>query len=247
MNRAKGIRRGKGRGTQGQSLLLFALTLPILMMVAALVLDVGWSYYTNKKAQAAADATALAAVNSVLQQVGPGGSVDCSVAGCQDAGICPTSGNLHNACLYGAANGFSNGGSGGQQTLQVAANTTSTAPGEPNVQVAYWVQATAQQTLSQWFGGMINSSPLKPGASATAALRKADVNASLYLLNRSSDCFVSALNIGLICGEDFLALGWNNITAANGIYMASSNPTGLGLPAIAAGTVAVGNVNVSAP
>jgi len=58
---------------------------------------------------------------------------------------------------------------------------------------------------------------------------------------------VSALNIGLVCGEDFLALGWNSIDSEKGIYMASSNATGLGLPKIAAGTVAVGNVSVDAP
>jgi hypothetical protein len=90
------------------------------------------------------------------------------------------------------------------------------------------------------------SNGLTASATATAALRRTNINASLYLLNRSSDCFVSALNIGLVCGEDFLALGLNSVSAGGGIYMSSSNASGLGLPAIAAGSV-TGLVTVTSP
>lgn len=128
----------------------------------------------------------------------------------------------------------------------VAAGGGGTAPGVPNVPVDYWVQVTTQNSLPQWFSGFFLSNGFTASATATAALRRTTANASLYLLNRSSDCFVSALNIGVICGEDFLSLGLNTVNAGGGIYMSSSNGSGIGLPAIAAGTV-TGLTTVTAP
>jgi Putative Flp pilus-assembly TadE/G-like len=233
---------------RGQTLLLFALVAPMLLMLTAFILDVGWGYYVGKKAQNAADAAALAAVDNVLQQIGPGGTVACGTSvECQPAGACPAAGNLYDGCQYGAANGFSQGGDSGHQSFSIAADTSTYAPNVPNIPVAYWTQVVAQNTLPKWFSGMISSAALSPAARATAVLRNVNANGSLYLLNHSSDCFLSALDIGVVCGEDFLALGFNSITAAGGIYMASANGTGLGLPNIAAGTIAVGDVTVASP
>ena len=226
----------------------FALVMPMLLMLAGFVLDVGWAYFISKKAQTAADSAALASVDAVLQQVGPGGSVTCGTnVGCQSVGACPSTGNLYSGCEYANANGFAQGGDHGRQTLSIAAGTSEYAPNVPDIPVSYWTQVVAQDTTSKWFSGLISPSVLSPAARATAALVQQSLSGSLYLLNHSSDCFVSALNIGLVCGEDFLGLGFNNITTGSGIYMASSNPSGIGLPNIAAGTVAVGNVTVSAP
>jgi hypothetical protein len=234
------------RSERGQAMILFALVLPVLLIMFTFVLDVGFSYFVSKKAQTAADAAALAAVNQALQQVGPGGQVTCATADCQSAGVCPGSGNLHNGCQYAAANGFSQLGQNGQQSLSIAAGTTQFAPNVPNIPVSYWTQVVAQQALPKWFSGLISSSGLSPAARATAALRQSQLAGSMYLLNHASDCFVSALDIGLVCGEDFLALGFNDIHTGGGIYMASSNASGVGLPGIAAGTIAVGGVTVQA-
>ena len=235
------------RSEKGAALLLFSLTVPFLLAMLALVLDVGWSYYISKRAQNATDAAAMAAVTQVLSEVGPGGTVRCGTADCQSEGACPGSGNLHVACQYASANGFVHGGDSGRQSFTVAADATQYAPNVPNVRVAYWAQTFAKHSIPQWFSGLISSEGLNPSIRSTAALRNADLKASLYLLNHASDCFVSALNIGLVCGEDFLALGLNSIHANGGIYMASSNAAGLGLPNIAAATVAVGSVSVQAP
>ncbi|MEO8128347.1 MAG: pilus assembly protein TadG-related protein [Bryobacteraceae bacterium] len=230
------------------ALLLFSLTAPFLLIMLALVLDVGWSYYTNKRAQNAADAAAMAAVSQVLTQVGSGGTVNCGgTAVCQGAGSCPASGNLQTACQYAAANGFVDGGDSGRQSFTIAGNASQFAPSVPNVRVAYWAEAVAQQSVPQWFSGLLTSTPFRPVVRSTAALRMVDLKASLYLLNRASDCFASILNLGVVCGSDFIALGANTIRADGGIYMASSNAAGLGLPNIAAGTVAVGGVSVQAP
>jgi Flp pilus assembly protein TadG len=234
------------KAERGQALVLMALMFAVLFSIVGLVLDVGWSYYVSRRAQAAADAAALAAVSQAAI-ASAGASLDCGTVGCQSAAPCPSSGNLLVACEYAAANGFTSGGAGGAQTVQVAAGTGGTAPGLPNVPVDYWVQVTTRQNLPQWFSGFISKTGLSPTSRATAALLSSSFGVSLDLLNRSSDCFVSALNIGLVCGEDFLSLGVNSITAPGGIYMSSSNATGLGIPAMPAGTVVVGAATVTAP
>jgi len=234
------------KSERGQALLPFALVFVALFGMVGLVLDVGWSYYVGKKAQTAADAAAQAAVAQALIQNGPAATPNCSTLGCQAATSCPASSNLLTACAYGLANGFAPGGEGGQQTVMVAAGGAGTAPGVPNVPVDYWVQVTMTNALPQWFSGFFMSTGFTPSAVATAALRRTNINASLYLLNRASDCFVSALNVGVICGEDFLSLGLNTVNAGGGIYMSSSNGSGIGLPAIAAGTV-TGLATVTAP
>jgi hypothetical protein len=230
-------------GERGQSLIFFALSVPLLLGALALVLDAGWAFYTKKKAQTAVDAAALAAVNDARERVGLGGQPTCGILGCQSEGACPASGTLHVACRYAAANGFADGAA---QTVRVAAGTTANAPGAPGIPVDYWVEVTARQNMDRWFVGLLTDTALSPAARATAALRRSSASGSLYLLNRKTDCFASALNIGVVCGEDFLALGSNRIHAPGGIYMASSNPSGIGLPNIAAGTVLL-NVEVDAP
>jgi hypothetical protein len=234
------------RSERGQALLPFALVFVALFGMVGLVLDVGWSYYVGKKAQTAADAAAQAAVSQGLLQNGPAATPNCSTLGCQSASACPATSNLLTACEYASANGFTSGGDGGRQTVQISAGGSGTAPGVPNVPVDYWVQVKMSNSLPQWFSGFFMSNGLTASATATAALRRTSANASLYLLNRSSDCFVSALNIGVICGEDFLSLGLNTVNAGGGIYMSSSNASGLGLPAIAAGTV-TGLASVTSP
>jgi Flp pilus assembly protein TadG len=239
-------RKNNRNSERGQALLPFALVFVALFGMVGLVLDVGWSYYVGKKAQTAADAAAQAAVAQALTQNGPSATPDCSTLGCQAATSCPSTSDLLNACQYASVNGFSAGGDSGRQTVMVAAGSGGTAPGVPNVPVDYWVQVTMSNSLPQWFSGFFTSKGFTPTATATAALRRTNLNASLYLLNRASDCFVSALNIGVICGEDYLSLGLNTVNAGGGIYMSSSNGSGLGLPAIAAATV-TGLATVTAP
>lgn len=234
------------KNERGQALLPFALVFVVLFGMVGLVLDVGWGYYVGKKAQTAADSAAQAAVAQGLLQNGPAATPNCNTLGCQSATSCPAVNNLLNACQYAAANGFTPGGDGGRQTVMVAAGSGGTAPGVPNVPVDYWVQVTTTNSLPQWFSGFFMSSGFTASAVATAGLRRTDINASLYLLNRSSDCFVSALNVGVVCGEDFLSLGLNTVNARGGIYMSSSNASGIGLPGIAAGTV-TGLATVTSP
>jgi Flp pilus assembly protein TadG len=239
---------GDRRSSQkGQALILSALLLSGLLCFLALTVDVGWSFYIGHKAQTAADAAAISAASEALEQMQTAGTAPCAGnIACQASSPCPGTANLAVACEYAGANGFTSGGADGTQSVQIAAGSGQTAPGVPSVPVLYWVQVVAQQARAAWFAGMFGGGGLTPAASAVAAVRSSPAASSLYLLNQASDCFASAINLGVVCGEDFLALGGNTLSAPGGIQMASSNANGLGLPQIAAGTV-VGFANVQAP
>src|SRR4030095_1661516 len=90
------------------------VTLAVVAMfgMIGLAIDLGWSFYVRRAAQAAADAAALAAAKAAYAAVG--GQVGvflCSNANltCQ-ATQTPCSsisgGNLNNGCLYAQQNGF---------------------------------------------------------------------------------------------------------------------------------------------
>lgn len=231
---------------RGQALLLCMFSLMVLLGVLALAVDLGWARYVSRRAQSAADSAALAAAAEALRNVGADGLLECGEVGCQSATPCPSSNNLDTGCSYAAANGFTEGGDAGRQSVEMAAGVNGTAPGVPDVPVEYWVQATTAHRLPQLFASVVSSMELTPAARATAAVRQIDFTPSIHLLNRRSDCFVSAAGLGLVCGEDFLGIGWNYVKSPGGIYMSSSNPSGLGLPNIAAGTV-LGNVEIDSP
>ncbi|MEZ5360766.1 MAG: pilus assembly protein TadG-related protein [Bryobacterales bacterium] len=224
---------------KGQALTIFAVSLLLLLGVMALAIEVGWARYVRKQAQSAADAGALAAAVAAFR------ADSTSDWATQTLTDCPSSGNLDVGCDYAEANGFSPGGDSGRQSVKIAGGTGA-APNVPGVPADYWVQVEASHNLPQMFSGVIARSGLAPKATATAAIRNVAADASMYLLNRKDDCFVAAAGLGLVCGEDFLGIGGNYINAPMGIYMASSNGRGLGLPNISAGTV-LGLMDVDSP
>ncbi|MEO5926471.1 MAG: pilus assembly protein TadG-related protein [Bryobacteraceae bacterium] len=235
------IRRGKRE--RGAALLLMTLALPFGLMLLSLALEVGWGAYTKKRAQSAADAAALAAITQARQQMGQRGTPTCGTVNCQNLTACPAPGVLQAACNYAEANAIGNSQT---RTIKVAAGVGGQAPNGPDLVSDYWVQVTVENRVAQWFSGWFTSSGLRPKATAVAALRNTPAGASMYLLNRKTDCFASALGLGVVCGENLLTLGFNNVVAQGGIYMASSNKDGIGLPGVAAGAV-VGTLQVSAP
>ena len=232
----------------GQTLLMSTLALTVLFGIVGVALELGWGMYIRTLAQSAADAAALGSASQALSTIGQNASASvCGVSvTCQSMTSCPSTGNLQSGCLYAQQNGFTPGGSGGHQTIQVSGGN-GTPPGVSNVPgIIYWTQAQAHQTIPPLFSAVLGSVGLTTGAKATAAIFPHPVTPSVYLLNRSSDCFASLLNLGVVCGEDFLALLGSTVNARGGIYMASSNPTGTFLPNVAAATV-VGSANVTAP
>ena len=223
------------------------LLLTVLFGMVGLAVELGWAMYVRTMAQSATDAAALGSAAQALNTLGQGASAVCGVSvSCQSMTACPATGNIQNGCLYAQQNGFSPGGAAGHQTLQIAAGT-GTVPHVANVPgMIYWTQASAVQSLPALFSAVLNSLGLRAGAHSTAAIYPHAVTPSLYLLNRSSDCFASLLNLGVVCGEDFLSLLGSTVNARGGIYMSSSNPQGTALPNVAAATI-VGTADVTSP
>lgn len=241
-------REQNSRSQRGQALIYAVVWMALVLAVGALALDVGWAMYSAKRSQTALDAAAIAAVTKARDSMGMtatplcGDNVQCQNA----ASTCPSGGNLELACQYAGRNGVTNLGDSGRQKLTVEADDSTNPPGMSNMDLAYWVQVRSEHQLPRWFSSLFNKTGLTVKNVSTAALRQQRADASLYLLNRETDCFVSALNIGLICGEDLLMLGGNQIHADKPIHMASPNRVGLGLPQIAAATI-VGVASVTAP
>lgn len=236
------------RRTQGgQTLLMSTLSLTLLFGIVGVALEVGWAMYIRTLAQSAADSAALGAASQALSTIGQSAASVCGVSvTCQSMTVCPATGNLQSGCLYAQQNGFTQGGAGGHQIVQIGGGTGAP-PNVSNVPgVIYWTQTAASQTLPPLFSAILGSVGLTTGARATAAIYPHAVTPSVYLLNRSSDCFASLLNLGLVCGEDFLALLGSTVKARGGIYMSSANPSNTALPNVAAATV-VGSANVTAP
>jgi hypothetical protein len=209
------------------------------MGMLGLVVDLGLGRFQHRIAQSAAESAALSAASKALESIGQGDTPSCSFnASCQGATACPAPGTLNSACLYAAQNGFTNGGVSGRQTVMIAADVGSSAPNVPAISDGiYWAQVTTGQTSKQGFSSVLGKEEMSVRVRATAAILNRPMRQSLYLLNRQSDCVVSALGIGLVCGMDFLGLIDANVNAAGGITMASANARGTLLPQVAAGTV----------
>ncbi|HEU0119450.1 MAG TPA: Tad domain-containing protein [Bryobacteraceae bacterium] len=231
----------------GQAIVYAVCWISVVVGILALALDAGWAFYAARRAQTAVDSAALAAVAKALEGVGAGepqcgGNVQCQ----SPSSTCPSGGNLELACKFAARNGTTHGGDFGRQALNVSAGVSESAPGVAGVPVSYWVTVDSRHSMPQWFSGLFTTQGITARATATAAIREAKAGAALYLLNRENDCFVNALNLGVICGEDLLMLGGNSITTETPIHLASPNPSGIGLPKIAAATI-VGLASVNAP
>jgi hypothetical protein len=234
---------------KGQALFYAIPWIVALLGAAGLALDAGWAFYKVRKAQTAVDAAAMAAVSAANANLSAGAVLKCGGGvQCMSAGTdCPAGGNLQVACDYAARNGFTHGGDEGRQSMTVEASLGTNPAGVSYLPASsYWVQVTARHQMPPWLSTILGQAGLTASARATASIYPSKASDSIYLLNRKDDCFVSLLNLGLVCGENLLMLGGNRIDALSGIRMASSNKSGIGLPRIAAATI-VGSGTVVAP
>ena len=185
---------------RGQALIMVTLALFAMCGLMGLAVDLGWSYFTEKSAQRAADAAALAAVRKSFSTLTQSGPFACTANPCVPNTPCmvcqttpaPCSGiaagsNLYNGCQYAAQNGFSSL-SNPRQEVRLTADTTSpfvTRTG--NVAVHYWVTATVVETIPQLFSAIFGNGTGTVAASATAAVVDITVPGTLILLNRRGD------------------------------------------------------------
>lgn len=188
------------------------VTLALVSMcgMMGLAVDLGWSFFVQKSAQAAADGAALAAVQEAYRLNGGGGNVTCgTAASCTSSAIvsCSTvsATNLFSGCQYAARNGFTPGGESGRQNVTIQADTTVPAPTVPNVtDIRYWVTVRTAQAIPQLFSSVLGNTQGTVSAIATAAIAGSILPGSFYGMNQELDC-ITALdtNAGIRnCGVD---------------------------------------------
>jgi Flp pilus assembly protein TadG len=181
---------------RGQALVMVTLALVAMVGLLGLAVDLGWSFYVRKSAQAATDAAALAAVHTAYDAIGGGGTYtacgatepDCVVANAPTPCGAGLSGNLAQGCTFAAQNGFTEGGNNNRQNVTMQAQVggpfiTATGP----VATYYWVTARARENIPQLFSAILGNTMGTSGAKSTAAVIDMVVDGALILLNRQYD------------------------------------------------------------
>ncbi len=162
------------RTNSGQAALLITLSLPLVLGLLALVVDVGWGYWRQEAcktaAQAAASAAALAAKSALNLTCNSG--VACTSGGayadCPSSPTSPPSNNVQSGCLYAQANGYTSSGNGNRQRVRYAANTSGSpiSGSSPN----YWVQFVVYEKIPALFGAALGAQWTQVSASAAAGV-----------------------------------------------------------------------------
>src|SRR5512138_1356250 len=165
------------RKCRGQVLIMVTLVSFAVIGMIGLAVDLGWSYFVRRSAQAAADAAALAAARAALEAGGPGAPYGpkCGLSiGCSPTPVnCRASFNLTTGCMYAEENGFADGGAGGRQTVTMAAGAEyppAPAPTASGIPVHYWVTARVVERVPQLFSAILGNTNGTVAARATAAL-----------------------------------------------------------------------------
>jgi hypothetical protein len=233
------MRGNQQHSRKGQALLMTTFALVAMCGMIGLAVDLGWSFYTKRSAQTAADSAALAAAQQALDTTGQGGSFVCGngmIACSSSPTPCDASVNLTTGCQYAQQHGFTVGGNGGRQNVAIAADITSPPPTAPGVKVDYWVTVRTYENIPQLFSSALNNTAGGTASRATAAVVNAPLPAQLYTLNRQND--VPAGSKKGDTGNDISLQGSDSITTYGPIAMASTD--------LDAGRLG-GSGNVSAP
>lgn len=176
--------------SSGSALILATLSLVVILGMLGMVIDLGWAYYRQQNAQAAADAAALAGAAAAVSNSGATFTCNSSGVVCQAATACPSSipspptENSQNACLYAKANGFTAGATafGGKQNVTVAANTTFPPPTVAGVTGSYWITVRTTETLPLMFLAIFGQYAGLASARATAIVGSRANAGCLYVL-----------------------------------------------------------------
>jgi type II secretory pathway pseudopilin PulG len=236
------------RARRGQVVVMVTLALIAMIGMLGLAVDLGWSYFVKKSAQAAADSAAMAAALEAYKTAGPsapytgkcGVSLVCAVTPVS----CPGSMNLTAGCLYAQQNGFAVGGHSGQQNVTIADNAEfppSAPPTAPGTSVYYWVTTRTAERIPQLFAAIFGNSSGLVSARATAAIASIPFPGVLYGLNIITDPgpFGTGVDISMTGGH-----GQNWIKTEGSIYMASEahGPSTWAGETSGTGTVEGGNI-----
>ncbi|HLJ15336.1 MAG TPA: pilus assembly protein TadG-related protein, partial [Bryobacteraceae bacterium] len=216
------------KAQRGQAIVMVTLALIAMAGLLGLAVDLGWSYFVKKSAQAAADSGALAAITAG-QRGTPGNPPYTSCPAALTCTSQPTacssishSSNLWSACLYAQQNGFTD-----TNAVFVDADIPSHRAFTPlnsaagTVHVFYWVTVRVNRQIPQLFSAVLNNTTALVSARATGALTDTVVQGSLILLNRENDS-TPFLRTGAH-GVDLVVGGNAPVQAPAGMLISSTN------------------------
>lgn len=217
----------------GQAIVMVTLALMAMCGMMGLAVDLGWSFFVKKEAQAAADGAALAAVQEALRRNGgAAGVINCGLVDCVEpitpcTSFTTAASNLSSGCAYAISNGFKAGGLGGRQNVTIQANTTAPPPTAPGVKdIKYWVTVRTWQSIPQLFSSVLGNTDGAVSAIATAAIAGSIVPGSFYGMNHEGDCLTglagAATPAGFNCGVDVDLTSSNGKTACTNMDGSSS-------------------------
>jgi len=161
-----------GRAERGQVLIITAASMLVLMAIAAVVVDLGFSWMLRRQEQNAADPAAIAAARHIKDPITGDPIPGAAVQGQMNA----------DACFYAQQNGFFADDPGcaaalapdGLQNLQVASPPVS---GPFSARTGY-VQVIIRETHPSFFGRVLGSGEALVVSDAVAANTAGDSNSS---------------------------------------------------------------------
>lgn len=237
--------------------------------IVGLVTDLGYARFVKWKAQTAADAAALAAIEATMSAFGETGTIACGTnAVCQSATPCPypvpmpPSNNLDNGCLYAQENGFITGGNLGRQSVTMQSGITSPPPFAAGVSASYWVRVEATENIPQFFSAVFGNSMGQVSSQATAAIVGNPANPCVYVMDPSANNAFSisgSASVTVSCGiqvnssslQAMVASGSARVSAAavevHGNFITSGSATISPPPVIGADPVTDPFAGVAAP
>ncbi|HWF09848.1 MAG TPA: pilus assembly protein TadG-related protein [Bryobacteraceae bacterium] len=230
MKPGKELRLGSRRGSAA---LLATLSLTVMFGALGFVVDLGYAQYRKRVAQSAADAAALAAASwAAANGSSCSSGITCnSLTNCSIPDSVTTP--LGAACVYAQANGYTQGGSGGQTVTFLANDTNSPVSG--NAQTL-WFQVTVGQSISATFARFGGISALNVKAAAVAGVGSTGGASCIVALSQAAgNAFtdsgsgnITTTSCGIYDNAGFSYSGSGNITATTIQYAGTYSKTGSG-------------------
>ena len=198
---------------QGQAAIMMTLSVPLLMGLLGLVVEIGWAYWRQEACRTAAQAAAIGAgrqaqlASAFTTAVGV--YTQSSSANCPASPSGASTNNLMAGCLYAQANGFTNAAK--QQVMYTAGTSGSPVSGSsPN----YWVRYTVSETLPALFSGALGFQHITISGRATVGVFQGVQGACVYALDPTAS---STISLG----------GTATVNAGCGVYDNSSSSSAL--------------------
>jgi len=214
---------------------LAVLNLTMLFGALGFAVDLGLGQFKKHAEQATADAAAMAAATyAQANNKTCASGITCNVVtNCTIPN--PVTTPFGAACVYAQANGYTNGGSGGQTVTMIANNTNSPVTGNSP---GLWFKATVGESYSTLFGSFGGVSAFTIHASAVAGTTTSGGGSCIIALSQAAgNSFVdsgsgnvtTSAGCGIYDNSGFKYTGSGNITAGTTIqYIGSKTMTGSG-------------------